>query len=535
MRPRGESRALLWRGLLFGVAVAGGLALSAALASSSFSAPLVSAADAPAIGFPLRFACGSSVCPGDRDPVFSPDGRSIAFRRGPDVVVSRPDTTGGRVVTRGHSPFYGPAWSPRGRTLLLVCDDPASQPGLQPRLCTVDADGPIRQRPTVISRGVGVERRPFLWSPDGRRVAFTREAPYYLGTGWCCQLWVAEADGANAVLIGGGPPSAGGEVGSPGYWLVGWSSSGRLAFQKDKALWVADADGTERRLVSENARGAGWAPDGRLAFHIGDDLWMEDGFGSGRRLVSEDAPGSVVGWSPDGKRLYLQRQAGQISELSMVEIDDVRARPVTIIRELVPFVRFVLSPRGDLVAYGAPGRTVVVPLAEGMPRRVLPGVSPQAGAGGLPAWSPDGRTLMFESDRDCPGLVGLYSVGADSRRARQHTRRCRIDGTARADALVGTAYTDGIYGHAGADRIRAGDSHDLVVGGKGNDIIDGGFGDDRLFGGPGQDLIDGGGGWDAVVSRDGSADRIRCGPGRDAVWADRLDIVAQDCEKVDKQ
>jgi len=71
----------------------------------------------------------------------------------------------------------------------------------------------------------------------------------------------------------------------------------------------------------------------------------------------------------------------------------------------------------------------------------------------------------------------------------------RIIGTNKADVLRGTARSDVIYGRAG------------------DDVIHGRAGADRLIGGAG-------------------LDEISCGRGRDTVLADRLDIVARDCEVV---
>jgi Ca2+-binding RTX toxin-like protein len=95
--------------------------------------------------------------------------------------------------------------------------------------------------------------------------------------------------------------------------------------------------------------------------------------------------------------------------------------------------------------------------------------------------------------------------------------------TQRADRLVGTARADTLRGLGGPDTI---------LGLAGDDLLDGGSGNDTLVGGPGRDVLVGRIGNDVLSVRDGRRDRVACGPGRDRVLADRLDVVASDCERV---
>ena len=124
-----------------------------------------------------------------------------------------------------------------------------------------------------------------------------------------------------------------------------------------------------------------------------------------------------------------------------------------------------------------------------------------------------------------------------------------LDGETGDDLLAGGAGNDGIrggagrhrmLGAAGADRIAGGVGSDIADGGGGNDVIDAGTGADRVLGGPGADRLSGGrgpddvragAGDDRVAARDGTPDRVDCGPGRDVVAADRLDVVSG-CETV---
>jgi Ca2+-binding RTX toxin-like protein len=105
-----------------------------------------------------------------------------------------------------------------------------------------------------------------------------------------------------------------------------------------------------------------------------------------------------------------------------------------------------------------------------------------------------------------------------------------------------------LTGNGGDDELRGGDGADKIDGGAGNDKIDGGYGDDVIVGGPGKDSIsadlmsgDCGPLWckfpfgnDVVEARDGEIDSITCGAGTDRVVADAGDVVAPDCEQVDR-
>jgi hypothetical protein len=79
-----------------------------------------------------------------------------------------------------------------------------------------------------------------------------------------------------------------------------------------------------------------------------------------------------------------------------------------------------------------------------------------------------------------------------------------------------------VYGSDGPDIIVGSDAENTIDGNAGGDQITGGRGADGLFGSEGNDQID---------SRDGSADRVDCGPGTDSALVDASDIV-RDCEKV---
>ncbi len=99
----------------------------------------------------------------------------------------------------------------------------------------------------------------------------------------------------------------------------------------------------------------------------------------------------------------------------------------------------------------------------------------------------------------------------------------RIVGTSRADYLVGGGGNDVIFGGAG---------NDTIYGGAGDDVIYGGAGDDVIYGGSGSNRLSGGDGNDTIYANNGEIDYIKCGSGKDRVYADAVDKVAPDCEVV---
>jgi hypothetical protein len=82
--------------------------------------------------------------------------------------------------------------------------------------------------------------------------------------------------------------------------------------------------------------------------------------------------------------------------------------------------------------------------------------------------------------------------------------------------INGTPKADNLKGGAGADTIRAG---------AGNDRINPGKGRDTVFGGAGNDTIQ---------AADKTRDVIDCGPGRDSVVADKIDVL-KGCERVKRR
>jgi Ca2+-binding RTX toxin-like protein len=155
------------------------------------------------------------------------------------------------------------------------------------------------------------------------------------------------------------------------------------------------------------------------------------------------------------------------------------------------------------------------------------------GGGGIPFTVEDlgaaltpgpGCTALGPHRVRCPS-VGVGSISFDT-------------GDGADIVIVNSAVPSTVKGGCSNDVIEGGSSADRLIGDPmgcpqpGNDSLDGRDGNDVIFGGPGSDTFKGGSGDDLILARDGVADNVTCGTGRDSVRADLLDTVASDCERV---
>jgi dipeptidyl aminopeptidase/acylaminoacyl peptidase len=331
------------------------------------------------------------------------------------------------------------------------------------------------------------------WSPDGRRLAFTR-----LERTPGAAIIVRDERGRERMVAAFGNDSQ----------EAAWSPDGKwIAFTAGawgRTIYTIRPDGSDSRVLVPGElwvfpRSPAWSPDGRsLAFSENrrdivtglNDIYLIDRDGSNRRKLTEN--GSQPSWSPDGKSIVFVRDA-------------------------------------DLVAIGVDGRD----------ERVLTS-TPEREAD--PAWSPDGRWIAFEREGDIllvrpngsgeavvRGTALLESDPAwrpAAQRLPGKQRPCVIRGSSRADVLRGTSYSDLILSGGGRDSIFAG---------KGDDVVDAGPGPDRLFGeldwdllngGLGSDRIFGGAGNDSLASADGESDLLSGGRGRDFAYSDSVDRIS---------
>lgn len=274
----------------------------------------------------------------DINPVFSPDGQTLAFYRGPEGVFTVPVAGGEEQRLTSRSDGWGLAWTPDGRDLVFPDAGwlwkislgggeaeqlPFGQDGVQPsirgnRLVYVrqtanlniwrrNLNSPLLAGPSdrFIS-STRVESAP-QFSPDGNRIAFesTRSGAH--------EIWICKGDGTGLVQL----THLNSVTGTPR-----WSPDGqRIAFDSrttdNPDIFVVDSQGgPPRKLTSEPSLELlpSWSRDGHWIYFAsnrtgGWQVWKMASTGGPTVQVTHQG-GFAAFESPDGRFLYYAKGPG---------------------------------------------------------------------------------------------------------------------------------------------------------------------------------------------------------------------------------
>ncbi len=292
-------------------------------------------------------------------------------------------------------------------------------------------------------------RQP-AWAPDGERIAFQS---YRHGT-W--DIWIINADGSNATAVTTGPFDDREPHWSPDGSRLAFSSDRSGNYD----IWTLElATGAVSRLTRDegNEYWPAWSPNGReVAFvasrEIGRGIRAVDLAGTERTLVASDQTAGAPAWTPDGRTVAFSTFGGGATRLFVGE------REISATEDVFPFrpqwtraSSLVYTADGHIkerATLDVDGSPRVVPFRAALsvtraaytprprdfdttsPRRALgilrPSPSPEgdrivfAALGDIwtarrgetptrltsdrpvdtdPAWSPDGKSIAYASDR----------------------------------------------------------------------------------------------------------------------------------------
>ncbi|MBV9985106.1 hypothetical protein [Bradyrhizobium sp.] len=246
---------------------------------------------------------------------------------------------------------------PDGSTLLF-----ASKRSGRSQIWAIDRDG---NQPRQIHQSTGNDYGRVAPSADGSRLCLS-----------------SDRSGQNLIYVLDLASGRATPVSDPAYWSFGptWSSRDLIAFFSRKGgnvlnVWTVRADGSEPRQVTDLAgesRQPWWSPDGAtLAFsaNVGTgtfDVWLAEADGSEMWRITDGGSFEQPFWSPNGKQIAVSANIGE------------------------PHRRiYVMNADGsDPAPIGQPANVDNV----------------------HPAWSPDGRSIVFTSGAESNGALYIFDL-----------------------------------------------------------------------------------------------------------------------------
>jgi tricorn protease len=320
----------------------------------------------------------------DTNPVFSPDGRWIAFssnRNGSYDVFVVP-TQGGkpRRLTFDSAADDVNGWSPDGKSILFTSTRSTAFPRTQ-ELYTVPVEGGRQQRISIN------EGRDGVFSPKGDQIAYVRGPGTWYRKGYRGSsnddVWISNADGANnrrlTTFVGQDGSPMWGADGQSVYYVSEYFGTPANVVKQDAAGKLSPVQITfHKDEAVRKARISGPGPDGCqwIVYECGSDLWLAC---------------TKEGVSP--RRIAIEVYADDKSNAE-------QTRTFT-----NGCTEYAVSPDEKHIAFVVHGTLCLMPIdGSGKARRLTTTSSFDHNI----AWAPDGQKILFVSDRD--GHDDVYAL-----------------------------------------------------------------------------------------------------------------------------
>ena len=329
------------------------------------------------------------------NPVFSPDGKSVAFVRifpTHNKIILIPALGGAERVIYEKASYASLSFSPDGNTLACAELDLSNN---EVGVFTINLQTGEKIRLTT-PENPAVDHTP-RFSPDGKSLAFIR---YF--SSFRREIFVVPATG--------GEPR---QITSDNVRIYGlaWNADSRSLFftsfrggnQLD--LWrIAANDQAEPQMIStgsSNLQDLAISPNGRTIAFVAEttdeNIWEIEPNHVPRSLIRSTRADHSQQFSPDGANIVFVSDRTGNYEIWLADADGKNQRQLTAEHGSAGSPRF--SPDGKFIAYDAQvagGSDIyLISVNGGAARRLTEGGKNN----GLPAWSVDGSSIFFVSNR----------------------------------------------------------------------------------------------------------------------------------------
>ena len=353
----------------------------------------------------------------------SPDTKKVMYQKKPDLTklyLSNADGSGEILL-----PFHGGRWSPDSRT--IAYHSKLAQEQFDIFLYSVD---------TGQSRNV-TNHKSFngdpTFSPDGKQIVFVSNRDANL------EIYLINVDGTNLRRLTDNRANENHPSFSPDGTQILFNSNRE---NENEDVYVMNVDGTNPQKVTnwdktnETAEPGCWSPDGtKIAFWSNrngkDDIYVVSAETFRPRVVLSDGDHDLIypSYSPDGRRmLYIKEGENKSGELRIMDLQTQQSTLVS--KTDLSAIVSDWSPDGNWIAFSDRrngNSEIFVVRPDGSQLQNLTN-NPAIDRG--PAWSPDGRHLVF-ARVDPSGTVQLHLMNADGSDAHPLTARLGWEGDPR--------------------------------------------------------------------------------------------------------
>jgi dipeptidyl aminopeptidase/acylaminoacyl peptidase len=327
------------------------------------------------------------------------------------------------------------------------------------------AEGPAfeARKITTYTDDDGQELTQLSFAKDGRTLVYVRGGDHGGRPGDAApnpagdpvqprvQIW--------SVIISGGAPRLIAEGDSPAIA----PDSARVAFTRDRRIWIAPIDGSRPAQQAFYARGTSdspvWSPDGQTLAFVSDrtDHSFIGLFTPGRAIrfiAPSTSRDSMPLWSPDSKRIAFLRQPGVggrpqhplkrieapwamlVADIAAAGVPDSSVPAVTVQTSGTPIDPIVQNPGGIGTRWAGNDTLVFLAYRDGFPHVYA---LERPTAGGRPRLLTPGSFMVEQMTLSADGRSVIYTANTGTNKddiARRHLFRVPVDGSAPPVALT---------------------------------------------------------------------------------------------------